>query len=131
MPMKFKFDHTESGLRKTLKDYQELALRFIWTIGEQGATSGPIWGHVNEQLAKVNKSISRASIIFFLDAMVERGVLGYETITGKGGHFRRYKPELDERGYRKFILEQILESMMRDFPEETLEVLQEATKAMK
>ena len=79
MPIKFKFDPAESGLRKTLKDYQELALRYIWSVGEEGATSGQACEYVNEQLAKVNRSISRASIIFFLDAMVELGVLGYET----------------------------------------------------
>ena len=126
-----KVDTTQPGLRKTLKDYQGLALRYIWSAGEEGATSGQAWEYVNEQLAKVNKSISRASISFFFNDMVELGVLSYEMTTGKGGHYRKYIPKLDERGYRKFILEQVIKSMMNDFPEETTEVLREAIDTRK
>ena len=118
-----KFDSTESGLRKTLKEYEEIALRFVWSVGEEGATSGQVWAHVNEQLAEKGESRSRAAVLFFLDRMVEWGVLGYKMTTGKGGKYRIYIPKLDERGYRKFMLRVVIESMMRDFPEETREVL--------
>lgn len=33
----FKFDPLESGLRKTLRDYHELALRFVWEVGRARA----------------------------------------------------------------------------------------------
>jgi hypothetical protein len=32
---------------------------------------------------------------------------------------------MGEKGYRKYILKTIIKSMMRDFPEETREVLEE------
>jgi hypothetical protein len=57
--------------------------------------------------------------------IMDLGVLGYRMTTGKGGKFRIYIPKLDERGYRKFMLRAVIESMMRDFLEETREVLEE------
>ena len=55
--------------------------------------------------------------------MVDQGVLGYRDATGKGGHHRIYVPKLDENGYRKYLISTVIESMKRDFPEETMEVL--------
>lgn len=120
----FKFDPLESGLRKTLREYQELALRFVWEVGEEGANSRAVWRTVNERLGE-GKSISRASVIFFLNDMVDDGVLGFRDATGKGGHHRVYFANLDEKGYRKYLLRTVIVSMMRDFPEETSEVIRE------
>ena len=120
----FKFDPSESGLRKTLKEYQELALRFVWEVGEEGANSGDVWRAVNERLGE-GKSISRASIIFFLNDMVDDRVLGFREATGKGGHHRVYSSAMDEAGYRMYLLRTVIDSMMRDYPEETREVLKE------
>jgi hypothetical protein len=72
-----KFDPSEKGLRKTLKEYQELALRYLWDIGEEGAGSGPVWRAVNDELQKHGGSISRASIINFLNDMVDEGRARY------------------------------------------------------
>jgi hypothetical protein len=120
----FKFDPSESGLRKTLKEYQELALRFVWEVGEEGANSGDVWRAVNERLGE-SKSISRASIIFFLNDKVDDGVLGFREATGKGGHHRVFFPVLDEAGYRMYLLRTVIDSMMRDYPVETRKVLKE------
>jgi hypothetical protein len=57
--------------------------------------------------------------------MVDQGVLNYRTATGKGGHHRVYYPVLDEKAYKKHILKTIVESLLRDFPEETREALEE------
>jgi predicted transcriptional regulator len=120
----FKFDPSKHGLRKTLKEYEEISLRYIWTQGEEGASTGKTWNAVNEALGP-DKSISRASVIFFLERMANQGVLVYRTATGKGGRRRIYFPIMDERGYKKHLLKTVVESMMRDFPEETMEVLKE------
>jgi len=118
----FKFDPSRDGLRKTLKEYEELALRFLWGIREEGAGSGLIWKVVNEKL-KPGGSISRASVIFALNRFVDQGVLGWRDATGKGGHHKIYNPLMDEKGYVKYLLKTMVESMMRDFPEETKEIL--------
>jgi len=120
----FKFDPSQLGLRKTLKEYEKVGLRYIWTQGEKGAGSGKTWEAVKKALGP-KKSISRASVIFFLNRMVDQGVLDYRTATGKGGHHRIYYPLMDERGYRKHLLKTVVESLIRDFPEETKEALRE------
>ena len=120
----FKIDPSLIGLRKTLREYEELALRFIWENGEEGATSAPTWRTVNERLGE-GKTISRASIIFFLNRMVDQGVLSWRDATGKGGHHRIYVTNLDEKEYRRYVLRTVIKSMMEDFPEQTMEVLSE------
>ncbi len=120
----FKFDHEKEGLSKTLKKYEEVALKYVWTTGEEGVGSGKTWANTNERLGP-DKTVSRASVIFFLNRMVDQGVLSYRTATGKGGHHRVYYPMLDEEAYKKHILKTIVESLMRDFPDETREALEE------
>lgn len=127
MPV-FKFDPAQRGLRKTLKEYEEIALRYIWEVSDKGAGSGKTWRHVNERLGD-EKSISRASVIFFLNRMVDEGVLGYNDATGKGGHHRIYVPKMDEEGYKKYIVKTLFESVSKDFPDATREVLDEHSSA--
>ena len=119
----FIFDPSKDGLRKTLREYEELALRYIWETGEEGAGSGSTWRAVNERLGE-GKSISRASIIFFLNRMLEQGVLSFRDATGKGGHHKIYVTKLDEYGYKKYIVRTLLDSVLKDFPEATKEVLE-------
>ena len=76
------YDTAESGLRTVLKDYQELALRAIWATPE-GLGSKAVMDRVNAEL-KPN-TISRASVINFLESMREIGVLKGDERTGKGG----------------------------------------------
>jgi len=119
----FKFNPAEKGLRKTLREYEEIALRYIWSIGDEGAGSGKTWEHVNKELRE-GRSISRASIIGYLNRMVDEGVLGFRDATGKGGHHRIYITKLDESGYKKYIVKTLLDSLAKDYSKETKEVLQ-------
>ena len=77
---------------------------------------------MNEELDE-GKSISRASIINYLNRMVDGGVLGFRDATGKGGHHRIYITKLDESDYKKYVVRTLLESVAKDFPEATEEVL--------
>jgi predicted transcriptional regulator len=114
------YDTAESGLRAVLKDYQELALRAIWATPE-GLGSKAVWDRVNAEL-KPN-TISRASVINFLESMREAGVLKGVEKTGKGGYHWIYSPAMNESEFKQHIARTILESLMRDFPEETREAL--------
>jgi predicted transcriptional regulator len=109
------------GLAKVFRDYQEIALRHVWKKGDEGVISREVWTHVNENLNP--KTISRASIINFLNAMVDEGVLDYTERTGKGGYHRVYRPKLDETDFKKFLAETVISSLMRDFPNETKEAI--------
>jgi len=116
------YDTAESGLRAVLKDYQEIALRVIWESPE-GLGSKQVWDRINERLK--DKTISRASVINFLEDMREMGVLKGEEKTGKGGHRWIYSPAMNESEFKEFIVKTLLESLMRDFPEETRTAISE------
>jgi predicted transcriptional regulator len=123
----FIFDPSKTNLRKTLKEYEELALRYIWETGDEGAGSGLTWRAVNERLEE-GKTISRASIIFFLNRMLDQDVLSWRDATGKGGHHKIYITKLDESGYKKYVVRTLLESVAKDYPKETEEVLKSFLK---
>ena len=79
---------------------------------------------VNEGLEE-GDSRSRASVIVSLNKLVDWGVLGFREGTGRGGHHRIYYPLMDEAGFQAYLLETMVESMRRNFPEETREALDE------
>jgi hypothetical protein len=47
------------------------------------------------------------------------GILIGDDRTGKGGHHLLYKPAMNETRLKQFIAEEILTTLIRDFPEET------------
>ena len=120
-------DPKASGLSKVFKEYQREALNFIWKNEGKGLTSRMVYSYVNDRLDG-GKSISRASIINFLNAMVDDGVLDYVEETGKGGYHRVYSAKLDEAGFKRGLAESVVSSLMKDFPEETRKVIQEYVK---
>jgi len=81
-----------------------------------------VWDRVNAGLK--GETISRASIINFLESMREAGVLKGDEKTGKGGHRWVYSPAMNESEFKQYIARTILGSLMRDFPEETRAVLE-------
>jgi hypothetical protein len=117
------FNPQNKGLAKIFKDYEREALSFVWKSEGKGLTSRMVYIQVNERL-EGGKSISRVSIINFLNAMVDEGVLGYVEETGKGGYHRVYSAKLDETGFKRELAGLVISSLMKDFPEETREVLQ-------
>jgi len=123
--MTLTFNPAGKGLEKVLRDYQREALKLVWASGEAGINSRQTWRQVNEALSGT-KTISRASIINFLNAMVDEGVLNYRETTGKGGYRRIYSPKLDERAFKKYIAKTVIDSLLKDFPDETREVIEEA-----
>lgn len=127
MPFTFIFDPSKEGLNKVLKDYEELALRYIWYESEDGAISREVFTYVNKELKKLDtkRTISRASIIKFLDYMVDGDVLAYIDETCKGGHRRRYLTNMDEDGFIVYIAKIVIDSLFRDFPEATMKVAKE------
>jgi len=122
MTNRIEFDTGETGLRAVLKDYQEIALRVIWASPE-GLGSRTVMDRVNAGLK--GNTISRASVINFLESMREAGVLKGVEKTGKGGHHWIYSPAMNEAEFKEFIVKTLLESLMRDFPEETRTAISE------
>ena len=118
--MNLMFDPSAPGLAKVFKDYQILAMGVVWE-GE-ALVSGFVTQRVNEALGE-DRSVSRASIINFLNMMVDEGVLNYVEESGKGGYHRVYSPRIDAKAFPKELAKSLISSLMRDFPDETREVI--------
>lgn len=118
------FDTNKYGFLTVMRDYQEICLRFAWEKGEEGVTSGTAWLHTNKVLMEKEKSISRASVIFFLNDMVDEGVLNYRDKTGKGGHHRVYVPTFDEEGFKIHVAKTIISRLFEIWPEATREAIE-------
>jgi len=84
-------------------------------VGDDGAGSRVVMEAVNEGLG-AGDSKSRATFILSLNKLVDWGVLGFREGTGKGGHHRIYYPLMDEKGYLKYLLKTMIESMRRETP---------------
>ena len=114
-------DPTKDGFEKVLREYQIEALKLIWADKGDGMTSREVYIAVNDVLEA--RSVSRASIINFLNAMCDEGVLDFEEETCKGGMRRKYSTGLDESGFKVHIAEMVLKSLVVDFPDETISAI--------
>ena len=97
--MDLNLDLTETGLEMFFRPYQIISLDILWN-SEETLSSRQVWEQANEQLPG---TISRASIINFLNASVENGLLDYVETTGKGGYRRLYSSKLTKPETSTFL----------------------------
>ena len=116
--MPLKIDVGEDRFNMVLKPYQIEAMKYLWGSQGEGRSSREVYEAVNDALPD-GESISRASIINSLNALVEDEVLGFHEITGKGGHRRIYKSVYDESGFKRYIAETVLKKLLHEYPDET------------
>ena len=88
--MNLNLDLQETGLAMFFKPYQITSLNILWN-SDDPLSSRQVWERANDELSE---SISRASIINFLNASVDNGLLDYTETTGKGGYRRLYTSKL-------------------------------------
>jgi hypothetical protein len=111
-----KFDMSEKGLLTLFKPYQAALLEHIWELNNPdrvGITSGQAYEFMKDH----PDSKSRASLIFFLNDMVEEGVLEYEEESGKGGYHRVYYPRMDREQFAQHVVETITDKLDEVFSE--------------
>ena len=118
--MPLQIDTGKKDLDMFFKDYQIESMRYLWSIQPEGANSRTVWTKVNENL---QGSISRASIINYLNAMVDEGFLNYTETTGKGGHHRVYYMKYGETEFKQHVAGQIITKLLTEYPQETRKVL--------
>ena len=102
---KLRFDLSQEGLHCVLKPWQADVMHFLWEKAEP-QDSRAVYEHL--QTADIEGAKSRASVINFLNYMVDEGFLDYVEETGKGGHHRVYSlKELSETEtkFRAFVAE--------------------------
>ncbi|MFC1803603.1 hypothetical protein ACFL0D_06520 [Thermoproteota archaeon] len=105
--MDLTLDLQETGLAMFFKPYQIASLNILWS-SDQNLSSRQVWERVNEVLSD---SISRASIINFLNASVDNGLLNYEETTGKGGYRRIYSPKLSRPELSVYMSKKVTERL--------------------
>ena len=91
-----KFDTRQEGLRTLFKPYQVLLMEHLWDLNGKtrvGLNSAQAWKYLQDKPEKK----SRASVIIFLNEMVDEGILDYEERTGKGGYHRVYYPKFNRK----------------------------------
>jgi len=82
----WKLDLSKKGYNRIFSDWQKAIIDLLVESNPDSYLSR----EVHENLLKQGITISRASVINYLDFLVEKKVCGYEETTGKGGHFRLY-----------------------------------------
>jgi predicted transcriptional regulator len=100
-------DLTKTGLDMFFKPYQVIALNTLWRNSEP-LSSREVWEKVNEAMVE---SISRASIINFLNASVDIGLLDFNETTGKGGYRRLYSSKLSKPETTVYLSEKVKERL--------------------
>ena len=108
-------------LAMIFKNWQIEAIRYLLRIQPEGANSRAVWTNVNKGY---NESISRASIINFLNNMVDERLLDYEDATGKGGHHRVYSIRFTEQEFNIHIVARIISKLLKEYPKATRTALQ-------
>lgn len=116
---------TPDTLRALFKEYEELALNVLWNHPE-GLGSGAVWKAVNKMLAP--KTISRASIIFFLNRLVDHDIVDYDMDTGKGGYHRVYSPAMKWSELEDLIIYRFIEKLMLIFPAKKIHSFEQLTE---
>ena len=114
--MPLQLDTGKENLDMFFKDYQVESLRYLWRVQPEGANSRSVWVNVNESL---QGSISRASVINFLNHMADEALLTYTETTGKGGHYGIYSIKYNETEFLETMATLIISKLLREYPEAT------------
>ena len=120
--MPLQLDTSKENLKMFFKDWQVETLQYLWSVQPDGANSRTVWENVNQSL---QGSISRASIINYLNAMVDDDLLTYTETTGRGGHHRVYYTKYGETEFKQQITGLIIGKLLREYPHETRKALKQ------
>ena len=102
--MKLKMNLTKDGLEMFFKDYQINVLEVLWKY-KKGLGTKRIWNEVG------SKNISRASIIMFIENMVEIGLIEKTLTTGKGGQRGIYKIKYEKTPTKEFLKNAVINKL--------------------
>jgi hypothetical protein len=117
-----KLDTDKSGLGAVFRGYELAALEYLFSVDE-GVGSGRVWKWVNEESnwGLAGNTISRASVIFFLNRLVDEGLLDWRDATGKGGHHRLYEMKMSRQEFAKAVIDKFLMKLQEIKDQEMVE----------
>ena len=89
-----------TGSKVLVEDYKkEILIKLLDT--DEPIGSGKMYNHLVDIMNGDNPS--RASVIFFLNALVENKYISFNDATGKGGHHKLYYSELTKDEWKNVI----------------------------
>jgi len=109
------YDTGKKGLETVFLDYQVEVWRHVWRKPSHQVFSLDAWEAVNRALAP--RTVSRASVINFLNGMADEGLLERGEASGKGGMKGTYTaiPNVsDSEAALKYTLRQRLLGSLRE-----------------
>lgn len=108
-----KLNTENEGLGSIWKPYEIKAVEILLSHEERQST-GEVWNKILESGIK----ISRASVIFFLNRLVNEGLADFIEKTGKGGYHKLYRLIADDRTELGSVLvDRFLYKLWEIFPE--------------
>jgi len=120
--MPLQLDAGKESLAMFFTDWQIESLRYLWSIHPEGANSRAVYQNVNKTL---EGSISRASVINYLNATVDDGMLDYTETTGKGGYHRVYTIAYTEAEFKRHIAEIVISKLLKEYQQGTRTAIQQ------
>ena len=116
-----KLDTQKNGLSAIFKDWQvPLVLELL---NGKPMISREAWkfleNHDVRATQKKRGTVSQASVINFLNSLVDHGLLDYTLETGKGGHRRIYRMVLTREAFAYKIMSAFVEKLREAFPTES------------
>jgi len=112
--MPLSMDLSSKGFEMFFKPWQVTSIKYLLSIRPEGANSRKVWEYVNSKT-----KISRASIINYLNNMVDEDILSYTEETGKGGHHRVYVIKFDEGGLKEYLAKEMITKLLDEYSDET------------
>jgi len=111
---------SQEDLAMFFKDWQIRILHRLWNISPDGANSRSVWANVNKCL---QGSISRTSVIIYLNHMVDEALLTYTETISIGGRQRVYYMKYGETELKQHMAKLIISKLLNEYPEATRKAL--------
>ena len=89
-----KFDVSKTGLEMVLKPWEADAMKYLWSCAPEYVGSSQVYEHLKglgrSHSNRTGRSISRASVINFLNYAADHGWISHKETSGRGGMRRIY-----------------------------------------
>lgn len=100
-----KFNPDNDNLGTLFRGWQIRTMKFLWGAPREKFTTKRIWSHVCED---PDIEVSRATVYHFLDEMTSKGIVKYQTGTGRGGQRVLFYSEYSEEEFREMMARNLI-----------------------
>lgn len=117
------FDTGKEGLETVLRDWQVEAMRTLWKLAPNEASSGEVYNGLKEVLKEKGEPTSKHSVEKFLHRMASEGILNEGRKSGKEGIRRVYTPRMNKYEFTVSIAKEIISEISDMWPDAAREAL--------